>query len=101
MSIGRIARGLGRGDSGGGISAEITKASNGYMVTFRHSTGEDVLDMYAGMAMREDAVLPPDLDALKEESERVRPKVFVYSKLEEAWTALRAFFMDGKLPESI
>ena len=82
----------------GGPSVEIAKAENGYMVTLaRRGNDDDAL-----MDLGTDFGVPPEphrLQEAKKERERVRPRVYVYSEIEEAWAAIKEFLLDGRIPK--
>lgn len=84
-------------------SVQIAKAENGYMVTLAPQGGDG-----GGAGILENLGIafgaPSEAKAvqdLKKERDRLRPHVFVYSDIEDAWTAIKEFFLDGRLPKGV
>ena len=82
---------------GGGPSVHIEKAENGYMVSLIQ--GGD--PMMGGIGMPFDRTPEPHMmEELKKEADKYRPRIFVYSEIEEAWNAIKEFLLDGRMPKS-
>lgn len=85
------------GGMGGEDSVNIAKAENGYLVTLtpRYDMGE----MGLGSSYIMERPEPHQLAAMKQEQEKTRPRVFVYSSIDDAWAAVKEFLMDGRMPK--
>jgi hypothetical protein len=84
------------GGMGGEDSVSITKAENGYFVTL--SPRCDMGDMLGAPYIMERPE-PHQIESMKKEHEKSRPKVFVYHSLDDAWAAVKEFLMDGRIPQ--
>ena len=84
-------------------SVQIAKAENGYMVTLARAGGDGggggILESL-GVAFSAPSE-PQTLKDIKKEMDRLRPHVFVYSDIEDAWSAIKEFLLDGRLPKVV
>ena len=83
-------------------SVQITKAENGYMVTLARAGGDGGGGIFESLGVAFSASSEPQaLKDLKKERDRLRPHVFVYSDIEDAWSAIKEFLLDGRLPKVV
>lgn len=90
-----FARGVGGPD--GEASVSIEKAENGYLVTLAPQFSFDDLGPMAYPMVRPE---PHEIEGIKKSREKSRPRVFIYLSLDDAWSAVKEFLMDGRMPKS-
>ena len=76
-----------------GQSVGISRAENGYMVVLKPD-----MDPFAyGHLGR--MVEPHQVDAMKEQHEKTRPRIFIFADIDDAWIAVKEFLLDGRIPK--
>ena len=96
--MGRYGATLLPGGGGNGPYVGIEKAENGYMVTLQPAQPDPI------------GILPPmlgggyteqgDYEKMREEASKQQPRVFVFLEIEQAWSAIKEFLLDGRMPSS-
>lgn len=78
-----------------GDGVHISKAENGYMVTLFPALKFEAMQMPFMFEKPE----PHQISEMKEAHQKSKPRVFVFSNIDDAWSAIKEFLLDGRMPK--